>query len=92
MMIPDQLVVIRPGMMFHWTDGPKWIIDTMNFGYDPEVHGQANCVHVDAASAIDLLKGDSISAVSTIYVYATWDDWVRIRNACPERNLNMLTF
>lgn len=86
------ITLIRPGMLFHWTDGPKWVIDTMGFGFDPEVHGTANCLHADVDSAIDLLKGNGISKVSTCYIYASMSDFLKIREACPDRNLRLLSF
>lgn len=88
---PD-LVVIRPGMLFHWTDGPKWVIDTQGFEFDPEVHGAANYLHADVDSAITLLQGERISKVSTCYIYAFFADFVRIHDACPDRILKLLTF
>lgn len=84
--------LIRPGMLSHWTDGPKWVIDTMGFGFDPEIHGAANCLHADVDSAIDLLKGEGISKVSTCYIYASLSDFLKIRDACPDRILRLLTF
>lgn len=88
----SRIVLIQPGMLFHWTDGPKWVIDTMGFGFDPEVHGQANCLHADVDTAITFLKGEGVSPVATFYIYAPMRDFLKIRDECPEKDVRMLHF
>lgn len=90
-MITDDSIKIQPGMLFHWTDGPKWVLDTMGFGFDSKVHGAANCLQLSTIEeVVSCLQGDTISAVSTCYVYCSAPMFDSIREACPKRILKLL--